>query len=235
MGVACSKDYSLEIKVSFPSPTNYWKMDAIVGGQVLPSVGAPVLTVAAPAYLLASGLISPNCVATFNGGIGLGFIETVPGDIYLGTLNNFTLRFWVRDAASADIFGVDWKNRRFGGGFDSQIASTGPGIIGATFTDALFNDVVAQDTYTADVNWHRIIVLCDIVGQRLSWKMDNQATISAISPQPFHFEAPPERFIFSASGSNVFSYSEIGLWQNKLLTEPQMVTDWNGGAGKTFP
>jgi len=28
---------------------------------------------------------------------------------------------------------------------------------------------------------------------------------------------------------------ECGLWKNLVLTEPQMLLDWNGGAGVTFP
>lgn len=241
MSVACQKRYSIKIGTGFPQPTAYWKLGSIVAGATPASVGSVVLNVGGATAVVADGLIGPNSLGLdSNGGIGVVALSSNAGDFKFYQLTKgFTLRYWlkVKNAEVVDDFTL--FNRATIGGFDWVIRDTAWPSYGVTFFDNILNDVAAGNVPPGDVNWHRYIVQCDIPSSTVRWKVDDTATVSAVAAVPplsFNINNPNLRILRPGLQPVAdMLLCEMGLWMETLLTEAEMTTDWNAGAGQTFP
>lgn len=247
--MSCQRTFNLKVNgATMRSPTNYWKLDNLSGGQALPSVGTNRLQYSVSATQVAGGLISANSVQLLQGSAGIPSVPClycVQGDFDFSSLvTGWTLRFWSKclGGAFTTLANCMLQNRQglSSGSVDWSIQGTG-GNYGLVMFDNLFNDADALTSIAGlpvDSNWHRMAMIVDIVGKKVSFKVDNNATISTTAANPLFLSNSLSNFQFRKLGldSDGTNYvCELGLWLEILLSETELTTDWNGGAGKTFP
>ena len=194
------------------------------------------------------GLISSNCfkAASF-ATVGHSILSPSGAFDFNGMSVGFTYRYWVKCdnngnlenliiangvISGASFSNTDWfvdkrfvnPNDHYGGQFPK---GSDPNTL--IYADSVFPD---------DLVWHRCVVICDKANKKISWKMDNLTTISTTEATGFSFLNMATQLCIQGDGlssARHLNVCEVGLWQNILLTEDELLLDWNNGNGKTFP
>lgn len=86
---------------------------------------------------------------------------------------------------------------------------------------------------TPNVNWNRLILTWTNATQTMLAKINNTPSVSMVNASGSWMQVT----YFLTLGINGFlaNVCECGVWASHALTEAEMLIDWNGGAGKTFP
>lgn len=148
---------------------------------------------------------------------------------------SFTLRFWYKPHAGhlgnlAFIFNDDVS-------FTVYRAQSGPTISVEFSCNTLVGGVVTvTDAFTAgEVDaWNRVVCWFEN-GVGLGIKINAHADVLQATSNALRYIAPSgfvvgiDRFQVSPE-----AVDEVALW-NRKLTSSEMLTDWNAGAGKTYP
>lgn len=239
---------TLDFDSGLPVPTNYWKMASIAGGETPDSVGSNPLILGKVSLsvftfstngsqaVVAGGLIT-NAMS-FPSTSFPAFLDVAASTNPLGisSTDGFTFRIWVKDV----------------GGFISNFEQrfiTNPGALNAhdgtahvvTSADIFYMhrnapydeqslDFSAEDLGTA--GWHRVIISFDPATNTMLAKVDNQASLTFVNPTGSSMDILDLLVLFIDAFT--MNMCECGVWKGTVLTEAQMLVDWNGGAGTTF-
>jgi hypothetical protein len=97
-----------------------------------------------------------------------------------------------------------------------------------------------DNTWIVDPNWHRMIVICDLVNLVLSLRVDDgvPATVALNPGSNFADSDHLLDFELTTGGGPTQGekrFDEIGIWPGYVWSEADATYDWNGGAGRTWP
>ncbi len=229
MSTSCEKEFTLTLGSAFSA---YYKCEE-AADPIIDQVGESDLTSGGGGIVQVPGII------------GNGYdvehweAEVSPATKFKFLAHDFTVRLWVY---------MDWS----------------PGILGQSQFSAIRNDFGDQswelymtvdgthagpmwrvwDTFNTEFNvnpnlflgpgWHRIIGWVE-TGVEIGMRIDNtwQATTAMANPI---YDPGAATGLYVANGSSSWHdrLDEIAVW-DRLLTVAEMLTDWNGGAGTTYP
>ena len=246
--MGCTKE--LDFASGLPTPTNYWPLTSIVGGAAPDTTGTNPLILGQVSFatfvfspgggqaVVAGGLIT-NAMS-FPSAAFPAFLDVAKSTNPLGYINtdSFTFRIWVKDPVT---------------GFASNLESRfifDPGSLNVHSQDAhvaVSSDIfymhrtVPYDEQSLDfsaddlgiVGWHRIIISFDTATNTMLAKFDNDVSRTFVNPVGSSVTILDLLVLFIDGFSTLLC--ECGLWKGTVLTEAQMLVDWNGGAGRTFP
>lgn len=226
MSVTCDKDISIAVDVNYYS---YWKCEE-VAMPVVDCKGAYNFT------------ILSGSVQSVAGKIGNGFdllnftVEGAANGRFNFTNHDFTVRVWVN-------LGVDG----FGDTGDFNILQTRLGIWQLHIQDNGVNPLriptwfvraasgpsdyeiegptIPQGSWTRLIAWHKN-------GVEIGLKVNNNTSLTA--PATFGMQTQANTSLmmcrFGADSNSLLD--EVAIW-DRVLTEAEMLQDWNGGAGVT--
>jgi len=190
-------------------------------------------------------------------GLGLPFPDVQPGIIDTGFFGNSGAVVGFRaqntdaqwDLSAEDAFTMRawfWYSGTFSTGFDTRVGVQGRAEL--IMFDPLLGpyfkfQVVASGSYThrhygaiGGVGWHRVVaVLRKDCGTTL--KIDNEPSTFFPFPAPVGVQSGGNVFEINAPNTGAYpktGVDEVGVWVG-AWTEAQMLFDWNGGAGRTYP
>ncbi len=84
--------------------------------------------------------------------------------------------------------------------------------------------------------WLRIIIRHDFVAEKFSIQQQNEAPLELTLPIDFDTYDRFNRFICGGADlTHDWILDEVGLWIDYVWTLDEATTDWNSGAGKTWP
>lgn len=258
--VACSKEYTITVSGG-PPPTNYWPLTSIVGnnprttpdvilgnslilGGIDNSGGGNVWHPNDGTNLVVPGKITNALSFPSSNRHPPNFEIDVAECNALGILNSqsFTLRLWTQDNANLFFnFNALFSSTRTSINYNftnNDIPFAGAGSDESILMNQLINpfnqtnmDITAQDPGTA--GWHRIIFGWNATTHSLFGKVDNGTTLMKANTDGSYMAAT--QFLTLYCTGFTCQICEIALWIGIVLTEPQMLFDWNNGAGRSWP
>lgn len=248
--MGCSK--ALDFAASITNPTFYWPMTSIVGGVSPATVGGNDMVLGkvsfatflfttggsqavVPGGLITNALSFPS--SSFPAFIDVGKSNTPLG---INSANDFTFRIWVKDPVG--LFVGNLESRFDANPGDLNTHSGGAHV--AVSSDSFYMHqpfppayVETQLDFSADdpgvAGWHRVIVSFKASTSTMLAKFDNDASRTTINPVGSSVGLLDLLLLFIDGFTT--QLCECGVWANHVLTEPEMLLDWNGGAGRTFP
>lgn len=221
--MGCSK--SLDFTSAQPSPFAYYKLEE-ASGNAVDSISAYNFVNTGAAAQIVPGKINLAYDLTDHGSGGISCATANAASADFSAVS-FSIRIWVKQngLAAGSFLNDDNFNWDIENGLDGKIYCATNLMNTAPF---FINTVSINDGI-----WHRVIFLQDTPGKKIYLKLDNNATdtyafstAGAMIPGPTHWDM---------TGFSGLILDEISIWKGTVLTEPQMLFDWNGGAGKTWP
>lgn len=187
-----------------------------------------------------------------NGQIHLGtdpatweFLNNIDGS------NLTSINFWI----NGDFVGSPWYPimNTGNGAFNSQ---PGINLMTQSGTNMLFqlrdqsghfvsNQVLAGGIPADDSNWHMLTLIMDrgnTTGTWVRYCLDGTCNDTGIQTNPFlaGIDTPGQNFTFGGDSTfagsvtqNTILWDDITIWHGWLLTQAQVNTMWNGGAGSS--
>jgi hypothetical protein len=212
-------------KLDLPGPYDYWECE---------EDSFPVLDSMSQVNFTSGSL---NRVA---GKIGYGLAL----DSYMETgtttrfqfSGSFTIRFWYYEDGSLSqlsLLANDAGDESF-----RIRANNAPGDNGIIFS--MFDsgntgfDLNPTSGTALGAGWHRVIVWYEH-GVGMGAKIDNDASVTLAQTGGI-YATPGNRLYMhvSSTPASGCKIDEISIW-NQILTESEMLADWNGGSGRTYP
>lgn len=228
MSFTCAKQYTIEV-VSTTTVFAYYKCDEVAGLTLKEEVDGKDMT---------TSLITP-VAGIINGGLSMfllaNYADTVTPSSYFNFANHdFSVRLWFKLHApitypSFAIF-LAFNNWTIGYSFFTPYTGVTfyPGISGGGVPPITAGEV-------APGGWHRFCVWLK-QGVQMGIKLDNDPSITAVVPGTMtDYGDDVLALTPSIASPSGHSIDEIGIWKDKVLTEAEMLADWNAGAGKTYP
>lgn len=248
--MGCKKP--LDFATALTVPTYYWPLTSIslgtspdtIGGNdmVLGKVSNTIFTFSTGGSqaIVPGGLIT-NAM-TFPSSSWPAFIDVgkSTNPLQITNANDFTFRIWVKDPVGLFVGNMNMKfdanpgdlNTHTGGGhvaIGSDVfymhRPNPPGYVETPL------DFSADDPGVA--GWHRIIISFTASTNTMLSKFDNDASRTTVNPVG-SFVGILDLQLLYINGFTT-QLCECGVWATHALTEAEMLLDWNGGAGKTFP
>jgi hypothetical protein len=103
----------------------------------------------------------------------------------------------------------------------------------------MYYDGEVRVTIPIDDNWHRLIVTYHKPTSTLKMRLDMDPIGAPQTNTGIVFDPWGDQVIYLGTlGSNNvpgLNLDEIAFWRDYILTEDDMLADWNGGAGLTYP
>lgn len=248
--MGCQK--SLDFAAGLTAPTFYWPMTSIVGGTTPDTMGGNdmvlgkvsnttfVFSTGGGQAIVAGGLIT-NAM-TFPSPTFPAFIDVgkSTNPLQISSANDFTFRIWVKDPVG--LFAGNLEARFDANPGDLNTHSGGAHV--AVSSDSFYMHqpnppayVETQLDFSADdpgvAGWHRVIVSFKASTSTMLAKFDNQASRTMVNAVGSSVGILDLLLLFIDGFTT--QLCECGVWANHALTEAEMLLDWNGGAGKTFP
>jgi len=235
--ISCSKDYTLTVASAVPVPFAYFKCDELAGTGIVDSIAAYVLVKSTVAFPTEPGFIGTSVR-----------IGAYPPDPFFKASNFYA---GVADMAHWDLSDTSWTLRCWANvsgdtvdlatclstpdQFQLRWLSTGNAEFNAYLGPEPLPDTISSPM--ADSAWHRVICWYD-KGVGIGLKIDNNASVTMANTDllgaggqrfrvggPLGYGTPPAGFS---------TIDEVAIWKQKL-TDDEMLYDWNGGAGRTYP
>jgi hypothetical protein len=247
--MGCTK--ALDFAAGLPVPNNYWPLTSIVGGNAPDTIGTNPLILGKVA--LGSLLFTPGGSQSVVAGGLITNAMSFPSPSYpsfldvaastnplnMSSASSFTFRIWGKNAFFGGFLSnVEMRFVTDPGSLNTHSGSSPVVISGDGFYmhrpvpyDEQELDFSADDPGV--IAWHRIIILFDATTSTMKAKFDNSPTRTMINPVGSFVDILDLLVLFIDGFTTLLC--ECGLWKNLVLTEPQMLLDWNGGAGVTFP
>jgi hypothetical protein len=247
--MGCTK--ALDFAAGLPVPNNYWPLTSIVGGNAPDTIGANPLVLGKVSLTTFVFSIGGSQSVVVGGGLitnAMSFPSTSfpsfldvaksTNPLNLSSASSFTFRIWVKEPSGGVTSNAEMRfvldpgdlNTHSGG---AHVAISGDGFY--MHRPAPYDE--QELDFSADdpgvVAWHRIIILFDATTSTMMAKFDNKTTRTFINPVGSSVNILDLLTLFIDGTTTLLC--ECGLWENLVLTEPQMLVDWNGGAGVTFP
>lgn len=222
MSLKCCKAMTLVV-VDVPTPIHYWPMYSLPAPDVISGLNLNLLS-GSPG--VGAGIITAG-ITFLNTGFPVVFdVLQTAGTMDLAAFpNGFTWRFWAKATEGppkniSDATLVHYHSWRLQGGFCSGGLTFGGSIsVGSAY----------------DSNWHRLIGYWNPSTLTMAYKLDNEPTVTkpvyggmdlgAAVIKLYAIGSPPPDFI---------TICEMAFWDN-VLTETQMLSDWNNGFGISWP
>jgi hypothetical protein len=241
--ITCSKSLVLESSCTVPTPTVYYKMDAI--GATTPDAmpGAVDATNLLNAFALeASGKIS-GCGDQINSTLMANTLLKAQNNIFkLSTLTvGMTWRLWYKqkDASRGPAYWlviVNPVSKWAQADFMLYGGHTVKAIARANYNVGFNEEAIAA--IPVDTDWHRIIATLDVVTRDISVQVDNGSVHHQSAALPaWSWRGDDILWIGTLTSTPAYtSYlDEIGYWRDYIFTDADRLCDWNDGDGVTFP
>ena len=226
MSVTCEKSYNLEV-VQASTAFAYYACEDSGGTTLADSVGNLDLT--GDAVVSTAGKIA-NAILT-GSAFTLKSWTNGPNPVWDFTGSSFTVRFWYKTALQGQSRVIVENDDQFEWNYDCDGVTMNNMFTVFFDTAPFFVDVFAGPV--TDTDWHRFIGWYER-GVGIGCKLDNNASVTAAHTG----ELDTASGTFFVGGiPAVFTpnpIDEIAVWKRKL-TESEMLYDWNGGAGRTYP
>jgi hypothetical protein len=221
--MSCSK--SLDFASSQPSPFAYYKLEEASGSAVDSIAAYNFLNTGNPAQLVA-GKINLAYDLTDHGAGGVAAQTASTASVDFSAVS-FTIRMWVKQNGlfAGSFLNDDNFNWNIANGLDGKIHC------GTNLMNTLPFEITT--TNINDGNFHRVILLQDTPGKKIYLKLDNNATATYAFATAGVPVAGASRW--DLNGFSGLILDEVAIWKGIVLTEPQMLFDWNGGVGVTWP
>lgn len=250
MSVSCRKDYSLTVISPLPDPVLWYAFETLDAGGVIDAYNgydiprANITSAIFPdpwtAWTVVPGLVNSAYQTVMNSGVQ-GTVNPSPFD--LSGDKSVTVRFWFK-CTKNDSF-VYWEVNT--PCFGCRIAGNSGVPANLYFrcylqmatTPSQYGDIAIACPATV---WHRVVFQFDQPNGTLGIQLDD----NAMTTQLFTVPAPPFTnnnkvgeyfYILHEAPTGVSQnaqWDELTIW-NTLLTPAQLLYDWNGGAGRTWP
>lgn len=246
--MGCTKP--LDFATGLPLPNNYWPLASMSGGNTPDTMGTNPLVLGKIAF--ATFIFTPGgSEAVVPGGLITNamsfpsttfptFLDVAKSNtpLALGNMDSFTFRIWAKDPIGAFIGNLE---SRFVLNPGDLNAHSGGGHVVISGDEFYMHRPVPYDEqeldFSADdpgvVGWHRVIISFDATTSTMLAKFDNKPSRTLHNTVGSSVD-PLDLLVLFIDGFSTL-LCECGLWKNLVLTEAQMLLDWNGGAGKTFP
>lgn len=235
MSVKCSRTFTLSEAVT-PTPDvyAYFKCDEVAGSGIVDSVSAYTLVKSTVAFPTEPGFIGTSVrIGAYPADPffkAAKYQASVADKIYWDFSTSWTIRLW------ANVSGDDtWLAAALDTPDQFRLMWLNTGNV--EFRALLSGSWETITSPMADSAWHRVIAWYEL-GVGLGLKIDNNASATVANTDligsgqqrfyvggPIGYGTPPVGFS---------TIDEIGIWK-RLLTDAEMLTDWNSGAGKTYP
>lgn len=243
---------SLDFASSSLLPTFYWPLTSIVGGtspdtiggndMVLGKVSETVFTFSpgGSQAIVPGGIIS-NAM-TFPSSSWPAFIDVAKSTnpLQITNANDFTFRIWVKDPVGLFVANLEARFDANPGDLNSHSGDAHVAVSSDSFYMHQPNPPLYVETqldFSADdlgvAGWHRIIVSFTASTNTMLAKFDNDVSRTVVNPVGSSVGILDLQLLFISGFTT--QLCECGVWATHALTEAQMLTDWNGGAGKTYP
>lgn len=219
MSIACSKDYTLTLEAGAPTPIAYWKCDE---ASALTQLENEV----DPAYPLVGSGGTFSVVGKIAGGQNCnGCQYAYPVSAFFDfSGESFTVRLWVNFST---LVGTDavvatnnkWNLYRIGSDLQWTVK------LGLNWIGPIITPITAG-------TWHRVIVWHE-QGVGIGMKVDDDAS-STVADTGTIVSGNQSFTLGNTFMSHNWDADEVGIWLSKW-SDAEMTTDWNGGAGKTYP
>lgn len=247
MSLACPKLFTITVNFPFPDPIVYYKLDSIPPGNEAHDYGPNHLdtNINNPIVTAVAGKIT-NAYSW--GAAGVRYLNLVDPHLDLTGLS-WTIRAWIKLNANPGFF----YNYPFGL-VATQILRLAAKGIGGTLpipgSDSearpyfawaggwVWSDQGNINSVMKDLAWHRVVVRYDLGSNTVGITIDNGTEDTAITGGAFPgVGVITPRMAGPDSGgapADDVSTCEIGLWPFRW-SDAQMLYDWNGGLGRTYP
>lgn len=239
---------TLDFASSLPTPTNYWKMASISLGTTPDSIGGNPLVlgkVSLTVFTFSTGgsqAIVPGGLITnamtFPSTSFPTFLDVAKSNVPLNiaSTDSFTFRIWAKDAVNF----ISNLEQRFGSNPGALNAHDGTSHVVISSDIFYMHRNVPYDEQSLDFSaedlgvagWHRVIISFNPATNTMLAKIDNQASLTFVNPTGSSVDILDLLILFIDGFA--MQLCECGLWKGTVLTEAQMLVDWNGGAGTTF-
>lgn len=227
MSISCQKDYSIKI---VGKPLVYYKCEELVAPAVDQVAGLNLSTFA-------------GAITSIPGIIGNGFDmstwegRTVNTSLFNFVGKDFMVRLWFQPCydvnyPTSQYFSrlIEWDTQ-----WELRHGLVAPfDMINWTLTVVPGPDVTVSSG-TIPPGWHRIIAWYR-VGVEAGLKIDNDPNITVATVKPLFSGAASQLTLAQTFGAPppTQGIDEVGIW-DRIWTATEMLNDWNGGAGRTYP
>ncbi len=222
--LCCTKQFTLTVDIGVPAPYAYYKLDSSNGIAAIDSISAQNLTFASGSPSLVSGIIG--------NGYDIGHVRMENGAFDFEA-KPFTIRFWFKtnngaanarpiecfDSILADDACFMRYNPATGMVWNVFNVSQSPAITGPILTAGTFHHIVGWASNTE-------------IGLAIDGIVIGTTPFSGMIASMNTVKVP---FTNPGLAAGVYIIDEISLWKNIVLTEAQIISDYNAGAGKTWP
>jgi len=234
MSITCTKTLPLHVEAgSTVERVVYYKCEE-------PSSGSPAPTLldsVSGLNLVPQRTVGGGIITSVAGIIGNGFdfptggfpnsweAKYGPTAAFNFTGDSFTIRFWHNPLAGATNYIISTIANLWGVKLEANKY---------VFRANLTTGIVAATSLAVGAGWHRVIAWHEH-GVGVGIKVDDDASITTAGTGALT-SGNVSVYIGDASGflTDSYYFDEFGLWTG-LWSDAQKLSDWNGGAGKTFP
>lgn len=226
MSTSCTKEFTLKINSAVPDYYAYYKLDeASMATPLIDKVsGFNIASASAASMVSVTGKIAGSVTQVPGPTVIYEYGETA----HFVFFSSFTIRFWYKwgGISSPGVIlhsGLNgqWEIRQATSGpntFVELFCSTNPG-----------SATVDGENLTAGI-WQRVICWFES-GVGSGVKMDNNVPHLQATSSPLDVPFTGDVHL-QLSASDVID--EIAIW-NRKITDAEMLADWNGGNGVTYP
>lgn len=198
-------------------------------------------------FVQAGGLFT-NCLNWPNnnwGGGVLGWDDILySGPLGIAANSSFTFRVWSKSAqvpgpgsADLNLFFVTGPLTNFNA-WQNGIGESG-GNLNFVVWDNGFNNEFDEPFSNQNplIQWNRYIFSYDNPTKTMRCKFNNEPTVTMINPLVFFSQAGHIlEILWTGLASNrTATLCEAAFWINRVLTETEMLNDWQSGHGITWP
>lgn len=227
MTTFCSKSYTLTLAAGGSSPFAYFKCDEAspinqlnnsIDAFHLPlSVGIPGVSVAGKiSTALEMGIANRSFVAA--------------ADAHWLINHSFTVRFWYKPTlGNPGSLAIFWNNDQT---FTIFRWESSPFMMEMSCRTVAGTEWVDSSALTVG-DWNRVICWFE-EGVGLGIKINNDAAVTFATASPLAPLGSSYPYLSMSHFVGNDAIDEIGIW-NQKLSDADMLFDWNGGAGRTYP
>lgn len=250
MSVECHKDYKIVISSPLPDPVAWYAFESLDASGVVDAFDgysiprANITSAIFPnpwtAWTVVPGLVN-NCYQTIMSNGVQGSVNPSPFD--LSGAKSITVRWWFKCTKNDNSVFWNVETPCFG----CRIA--GNNAFPANLYFRCYLQMATTPVQYGDIalvcptgTWHRVVFQFDQPNGQLGIQLDDNAMTTqtfTVPAPPFVNNNKPGRYFYilheapSGGGQNA-QWDELTIW-NTLLTPDQLIWDWNGGNGRTYP
>lgn len=230
MSTLCPKSFSIAVASPSVPPIAYYKLNVQGGGNsAIDSIAGRDTLTNTNVVTVVPGKIT-NAFRWGNNALRRRAL--VPGDPFDFHAHDFTFRVWIRlntfpltGAVQIGVLGLAFFVVG-GGGFPPTWHNETPG-----WYWNVFGQPVVWGTAISDQLWHRVVFWYNAALNRMGVRVDDgvDSTLDwGGVPNSYN------RVEFDGGNVDEFESCEAGVW-DQLWLPAQYTSDWNGGAGVTYP